>query len=125
MAYFVLFIAWNWAQDKNGVIFLFLRQGMGLLLHIVGALMAFIILQKLGSNIKWKQNKIFVVFSKYSMPIYLFHQQIIYFFIDWLNGAIHPYLHTGINFIGAILISAGISAVLMKWKVTRFLIGEK
>lgn len=125
LADLVLFAAWKWAEDKNGVIFLFFRQGTGLLLHIVGALMAFIILQKLGSNVKWKQNKIFVTFSKYSMPIYLFHQQIIYFLIDWLNGAIHPYVHTSVNFIGAILISSGISAVLMKWKAMRFLIGEK
>lgn len=125
LADLVLFAAWKWAEDKNGVIFLFFRQGTGLLLHTVSALMAFIILQKLGSNVKWKQNKIFVTFSKYSMPIYLFHQQIIYFLIDWLNGAIHPYVHTSINFIGAILISSGISAILMKWKATRFLIGEK
>lgn len=59
------------------------------------------------------------------MPVYLFHQQIIYVFISALNGMINPYLHAGINFIGAMSISLLMSTLMMKFKWTRFLIGMK
>ncbi len=95
------------------------------LLHIIGALMAFVVLQKLANRINWRESKRFSVLRKNSMPVYLFHQQVIYLFISLLNGVINPYLHAGINFIGAMVISLLISTSLMKFKRTRFLIGEK
>lgn len=98
---------------------------MQFLLHIIGALMAFVVLQKLANRVNWKESKAFSLLSKNSMPVYLFHQQVIYVFISLLNGVINPYLHAGINFIGAMVISLIISTLLMKFKWTRFLIGEK
>lgn len=56
------------------------------IIHILGALMAFFLLQYVASKVRWKNSKLFMAFSKISMPIYLFHQQIIYFMILWLNG---------------------------------------
>ena len=98
---------------------------MQFLLHIIGALMAFVVLHKLANRVNWKESKVFMLLSKNSMPVYLFHQQVIYVFISLLNGVINPYLHAGINFIGAMVISLLISTLLMKFKWTRFLIGEK
>ena len=97
----------------------------GFFLHIIGAVMAFVILQKIAGVVKWRENKVFRALAEYSMPMYLFHQQIIYFVIIWLNGSMNPYIHATINFIVAIAGSFAISCVLMKFKVTRFLIGEK
>lgn len=59
------------------------------------------------------------------MAMYLFHQQIIYFTISALNGVVNPWINAGVNFVAAIAGSLIISAVLMRWKATRFLIGEK
>lgn len=59
------------------------------------------------------------------MAIYLFHQQIIYFTIIWLNGKVNPYLNAIVNFIVALVLSSLISTLLMRFKVTRVLIGEK
>ena len=87
--------------------------------------MAFVVLQKLATRVNWEESKVFSFLSKNSMLVYLFHQQIIYVFISLLNGVINPYLHAGINFVGAMAISLLISTVLMKFKWTRFLIGEK
>ena len=67
----------------------------------------------------------FIFLSKRSMPIYLFHQQVIYFTIIWFNGKVNPYINVAVNFIVAIVLSVIISSILMKFKVTRFLIGEK
>ena len=110
---------------RDGIIFILLSQGTNLLLHIIGAVMAFFVLQKVSNIIKWKKSKMFMYFSCHSMPIYLFHQQIIYFFIYYFNGKLHPYINTLINFIGAMLISIIMSDVLMRFKITRFFIGEK
>lgn len=101
-----------------------LRYGCTFILHIFGAVVAFIIFQKIAEKINW-DTATFHYVSEKSMTVYLFHQQITYFFITWLNGVVNPYLHTGINFIGTMAISLCIAAVLMKTKATRFLIGEK
>ena len=61
--------------------------------------------------------------STYSMPMYLFHQQIIYFSITILDGVVNPWINAGVNFIVATVGAYIISAILMKWKITRFLVG--
>lgn len=93
--------------------------------HVFGALMSFFILQWLADKVDWKNNRLFMFFSKHSMTIYLFHQQIIYFTIIWLNGELNPYLHAFVNFVIALTLSSIISVLLMKFKTTRILIGEK
>lgn len=121
----LLFIIVQYLSGFDATIIKLLNLGFTFLLHIIGALMAFVVLQKLANRVKWKENKVFTLLSKNSMPVYLFHQQVIYVFISLLNGVVNPYLHSGINFIGAMVISLFISTLLMKFKWTRFLIGEK
>ena len=121
----LLFAIAQYLSGFEGIIFKLLNLGLEFVLHIVGALMAFVILQKIADKVKWKESKVFELLSKNSMPVYLFHQQVIYIFVTWLNGPINPYLHAGINFIGAMAVSLLISAILMKFKLTRMLIGEK
>lgn len=91
---------------------------------VIGAIMAFVVLQKLADVIKW-DTKVFKFFSERSMGVYLLHQQIIFVCIYWLNGLVHPYLHVAINFIVSTVVSLSISTALMRFRITRFLIGEK
>ena len=120
-----LFIFVKYMEKYDGVFFTLIWLGVKFVLHIVGALMAFIILQKIADHVKWEDNKFFRLLSKNSMPIYLFHQQVVYLIIYWLNGVLNPYIHATVNFIGAMLISLVISLLMMKFKWTRFMIGEK
>lgn len=120
-----LFAITQYLSDFDRFIFKLMNLGLEFVLHIVGALMAFAILQKIADKVKWKESKVFGLLSKNSMPAYLFHQQVIYIFVTWLNGLINPYLHAGINFIGAMIVSLLISAILMRFKWTRKLVGEK
>lgn len=85
--------------------------------------MAFAILQKAAN--KFKNNKTILRLSRRSMIIYLYHQQIIYFFIAGLNGKTLPYANAIINFAGTMLITFIISTLLLKFKITRLLVGEK
>ena len=96
-----------------------------IVLHITGAIGAFATLQWIALKINWKNSKVFLFLAKRSMPIYLFHQQVIYFVIFWLNGKVNPYVNAAANFVIAMAVSVLISSILMKFKVTRFLIGEK
>lgn len=121
----LLFALVQYFSGFDGFIFKFFNLGFTFLLNIIGALMAFMVLQKLANRVNWKESKLVSLLCKNSMPIYLFHQQIVYVLISLLNGVISPYFHVGINFIGAMSISLMISVLLMKFKWTRFLIGEK
>ena len=121
----ILFVGSLWTRGYRGVVMKAASVGLGLLLHIVGAIMAWCILQMLANHVHWQNSRVFNKLSVYSMPIYLFHQQIIYFTITVLNGVVNPWINAGVNFVVAIVGSYVISAILMKWKVTRFLVGEK
>ena len=121
----VLFVLYSVISRTDGIIFTLLNYGVNFLLHIVGALMSFIVLQKLADHVSWKNGKLFNFFSKNSMTVYLLHQQVVYVLISLLNGLINPYIHAGINFIGAMVISLLAATLLMKFRYTRFLIGEK
>ena len=121
----ILFVGSLWIDGQDGYIMKAVSLGLRLLLHIVGAIMAWSVLQILAEHIHWNNSKAFNLLSAYSMPMYLFHQQIIYFVITALNGAVNPWINAVANFAVATLGSFVISAVLMKWKDTRFLIEEK
>ena len=120
-----LFALRKYVIDSNAsLLFKLLSVGLDFLLHMVGAITAFVVLQKLadcvnGDHPFWKY------FGKRSMVIYLFHQQVIYFFIFFLNGVVNPYVNALINFVGSVAISLLICGVLMKFKWTKYLIGEK
>lgn len=121
----IVFISTVLISHQNGTIWTLMSVGMNFLLHIVGAITAFTTLQTLANHIHWQNSKFFKALSSCSMPIYLFHQQIIYFTICWLNGKVNPWVNAGANFFIALVGSFLISALMMRWKVTRLLIGEK
>ena len=98
--------------------------GIGFVNHIFGALMAFAVLQWIAERINYKGKIWYKILSKYSMSIYLFHQQIIYFVIWNLNGRVNTVLVAVINFCISLICSLLISFVLSRFKITRFLIGE-
>lgn len=102
-----------------------IKSSATIVLHLIGAIAAFLSLQfcatkRIHDNlglIKW--------LSQYMMPMYLFHQQLIYFSIVLFNGKVNPYIHSLLNYVVAFSGSLIISIIMMKWKPTRFLIGEK
>lgn len=95
-----------------------------ILLNIIGALMAFYVLQYISSKVKWSKYRLFQFFSKRSMTIYLFHQQVIYFTLLILNGKVNPYINVGINFLVSIVISSLIALLISRFKIGRYLVGE-
>ena len=121
----LLFAGMMIVGQKSGTVWSLTAIVLNLILHVVGAVMAWTTLQALANKINWKNNKAFKALSSYSMPMYLFHQQIIYFTIIWLNGKVNPWINAGVNFAAALIGSFLISSILMRWKTTRFLIGEK
>lgn len=94
-------------------------------LHIWGAVGAFVVLHKLLLILPAFGQIFFASISKYTMPIYLLHQQIVYVVIYYLNGLVNPYINAMANFIISLTLSTLMSVVLMRFKLTRFLIGEK
>jgi peptidoglycan/LPS O-acetylase OafA/YrhL len=108
----------------SGMVFTLLNLLLSLALNVIGAVMAFAVLQKLALCVRWENSRVFTLLKKVSMPVYLLHQQVIYFFIYCLNGYLNLYIHAVVNFGGAIIVSTIISCVLLKFKWTRHLVGE-
>jgi len=125
MADLLLFALSRYVFSLDHMIFSLIGIALTPILNITGALTAFVALQKIAGLFNWKSSKVFSFLSKNSMQVYLFHQQIIYVFITLLNGIINPYLNAAINFAASLVLSLLISALLMKFRPTRFLIGEK
>ena len=102
-----------------------LSLGIGVLLNLVGAVSAFELLDRIAIHIKYKNSKVFEVLSKYSFPVYLFHQQIIYCVIDRYNGAVAPVILVVLSFSIALSGSLLIAVILGRFKASRLLIGMK
>jgi peptidoglycan/LPS O-acetylase OafA/YrhL len=109
----------------SGMGFTLLNLLLSFALNVIGAVMAFIILQKIAVCVRWENSRALTLLKKVSMPIYLLHQQVIYFFVYYLNGHLNPYIHAVVNFGGAIIVSTILSCILLKFKWTRYLVGEK
>lgn len=63
------------------------------------------------------------VLEENSFGIYLFHQQIIYFTILFLNGVVHPIIQATLSFVISMTISLTISMALRKRKPTKVMFG--
>ncbi len=120
-----MFAVAKYVSTFDTIIFKLLNYGCSFLLNAIGAIMIFVVLQGIANKFEYKNSKVFLMLAKYSMPIYLVHQQIIYVSISLFNGNINLYVHAMLNFVISILVSVIISHLLFKTKITRFLIGEK
>lgn len=87
--------------------------------------MAFTVLNVLAESINFNANRLYLFFEKNNFTIYLFHQQIIYLVITLLNGKVPSGVLAACNFIFAILISSLIAVFLNRWKLTKYLVGQK
>lgn len=120
----ILFLIVQFLDGYHEFLFVIIKQGFQFLLNMVGAIMVFLVLQNIADYVSW-DNRHFRYICDKTMPIYLFHQQVIYICIDKLNGVVNPYLHVLINFVVAMLISLLISIIMMRFKYTKMLIGVK
>lgn len=69
------------------------------------------------------ESKTYRILEDNTFGIYLFHQQIIYFVILFLNGNVLPVIQVIISFIISLIISLCISIILKKNKVTKKMFG--
>ena len=114
----------QYLEHFEAIIFKLMTRGFLFASCVIGALMAFFVLQKLASLFRG-DSRGFAFLSRRSMAVYLFHQQIVYGGIYLLNGVVCLYLNATVNFVAATVISLLIATILLRFRITRFLIGEK
>ena len=117
----LLFIIWSNINERGGILFKLTSFAVSELMYVVGAIGAFVIFERIACRIK-KQNSVLKFGCKYSMSIYLFHQQIIYVVLYLLNGKLPPNLLAMTCFIVAIAVSSLLSIIMDRFKLTRFLV---
>lgn len=121
----IFFIFYMTLLNQVGVFYKLIRIGIEFILHLVGCLMIFIILNKFASKVMYEKNKCYLFLNKYNFTIYLFHQQVIYWVITLFNGRISPVLLVTMNFCITMVVSSIIAVLLGKTKITRILVGMK
>lgn len=109
---------------SNLYIYKIYNLGLDFLIHIVGAVMAFIVLGRIGYRLKnskynYKNFNLYNFLEKYNFTIYLVHQQIIYCVINNLNGKISSFALVNANFFISVFISGIISLILRKINFTK------
>ena len=103
-----------------------LLVGGNIVLNLIGALMAFFVLQYIADKWKgWRRNYIFSWLSKNNMIIYMLHQQLIYLTISWFNGRIPNMCLLFLNFSFSICASIVITWCMGKTSFTRKLLSIK
>ena len=125
LAHTGLYVAVTYLKSFNGLLFKISGFGLNVILQLIGAVMAFLVLQKLAGYVDWKNNKLIKGFSQISMPVFLLHQQLIYFSISLFNGLVNPYVNAIINVVFSIVGSTIITKLLYKVRLCRVLMGEK
>lgn len=91
-----------------------------------GSIMGFIVLGRIGQNIKKREtnflkNFLYNFLEKYNFINYLFHQQIIYIIINNLNGKVSSITLVFFNFFISLILSSIIGILLRKIKITRYI----
>lgn len=89
----------------------------------MGILMVYMSCALRNENRKETKIKIWNILKEKSFGIYLFHQQVIYLTIMWLNGRVHPVLQVCLSFVLAITLASIITAILQRFKLTKALYG--
>ena len=125
LAHTGLYVVVVYLKSFNGLFFKITGFGLTVILQLIGAVMAFLVLQKLAGYVDWKNNKLIKGFAQISMPIFLLHQQLIYFSINLFNGYVNPYVNAIINVVFSIVGSAIITKLLYNVRLCRVLMGEK
>lgn len=118
----IIFFAIKLGVDKFCVRMNIVIILVDLCLQIIGSITVFFILQEIANSIEWNK-KIIKVLIKYSMTIYLFHQQIIYITLYVFNGKIKPVTHVIINLLVSLSVALLLSRMLASIKITRCLLG--
>lgn len=96
-----------------------------LYLNFGGCLTAMAILLFVGEKVN-PNNKLMALLNQNCFAVYLFHQQIIYYTLFFLNGLICPMLHAFINFVVSFGLSLAISVFIRRSGFVRVnLLGEK
>lgn len=118
---FILFFYQLFLASSQGIYFKLLRVLVLFLLHCIGAVMAFEIMQLFAD--RFKMGKVFQSLNRNSMAIYLLHQQIIWFMIEATNGKLHPYLNAFIIAAAALLIAWLFSLLIGRFRLGRIALG--
>ena len=124
VAQVALFALSRYVEQLSEPLFTLLQPALAFALHLLGALMAFFVLQRIAEKCHWQQSCVFTFLSRNSMTVYLLHQQVVFVSIYFLNGLLNPYFHAAVNLVAALAVSLVLSAALRKYRVTRFLVGE-
>ena len=99
--------------------------GLKLLMNTTGAVAAFLILNSVAPYVVAKHNALIKRIGDKTMSLFLFHQQIIYLAICIANGKLNPIVQVVFSFTAALAGSFVINELMMKHKITRWMIGEK
>ncbi len=109
-------------QNKSNMLFTLISMMTAIIMELAGVLTVVVGISAIKTD-KLQKTKLYRYIEKYNFGMYLFHQQIIYISIRYLNGTVPNIIFVILNFISSCVLSAIITWLLSRWKITRMMIG--
>ena len=103
------------------------QEILNLVMQAAGAVSAFELLQYPVAKIRENKrtDRFLKILTMFSMPVYLFHQQVIYIVIALMNGRFDPFVTASVSLIGSIAVSVLITLAVTKFKAGRKALGVR
>jgi len=122
----ILFLAVTFKISNNNIIYTLFKNSIFLLSNISGTIFYFLVLSLISYKYKsLNSNRTLKFLDKESFAIYLFHSPLVYIILKFIaNKNISPFLVVPSTFIIILFGSLGISFVIKKTKVLKFIIGS-
>ena len=116
-----LFFFWRLVSGEDGIVASLASQVVLIVLRLFGCAMAL----SVAGRLKFPRDRVWGVLGRDSFGIYLFHQQLVWVVLSFLNDSdVFPVLAASIAFIFSLTVSMGMTELFGKFRPTRIVIGK-
>ena len=121
----IIFVGLIFVGKYEGLMSSLIEVILTFILNCVGVFMVWTTFDFIGDRVPLDSSKIVNFLSQRNMIVYMIHQQFIFVSIYFLYERVNLYVLGLINFVTSLIVSLLIATILLKFNLTRFLVGEK
>lgn len=118
----ILFALWRVVAEGDGIVASLASQSALVVLRLLGCAMVL----SVAGRARIPKSRFWSVFGRDSFGVYLFHQQLVWIALAFLNvPSVPPILAASVAFFASLTVSLGMTELLRRFKATKLIIGEE